>query len=171
MCVFMCGVHIHVHVEARRQPHMQSLRGHTLCVLTGVSLETGNWPMIGLGWPASSMDPPVSASQNCDHKRVSPQMALYVGAEGGAQVLLLTKQALHQLSHSPMPRRMVFDNKVLREKKSEGTDPSAPEEKRSHENVPVMLKHTCPNRPGAGRLQTEEKWLNSMSFIVRTTEA
>lgn len=117
VCVFMCGVHIRVHVEARRQPHMQSLRGHTLCVLTGVSLETGNWPMTGLGWPASSMDPPVSASQNCDHKRVSPQMALYVGAEGGAQVLLLTKQALHQLSHSPMPRRMVFDNKVLRKKK------------------------------------------------------
>lgn len=63
------------------------------------------------------MDPPVSASQNCDHKRVSPQTALYVGAEGGAQVLLLTKQALHQLSHSSMPQRMVFDNKVLRKRK------------------------------------------------------
>lgn len=59
--------------------------------------------MIGLGWPASSMDPLVSASQDCDHKRVSPQTVLYVGAEGGTQVLLLTKQALHQLSHSPMP--------------------------------------------------------------------
>lgn len=34
----------------------------------------------------------------------------------------------------------------------------------------MILKHTCPNHPGARSLQME-KWLNSMSFIVGTTEA